>query len=156
MTAYDSFIEKYSEHFNINANWARAIIMTESGGNPYTLRYESSYNYLYETEKCAKLAKVTLATEIATQRISWGLAQVMGALAREQGYTGSLAQLTDPDLNISHLFIRLDYLNRLAHGNKDSIFAGYNGGPGSLRKVNNLYLNQKYVDTVNSFLEKLV
>lgn len=156
ISVWENLIQKYAQKFNIDQNWVKAIISTESDWNQYALRYESSYQYVFEIEKCAKRARVTLATELATQRISWGLGQIMGSLAREQGHTTSLSELCDPETNIVHLCTRLSYLKLHAGGIESSIFAGYNGGLGALRKVNNLYLNQKYVDTVNSHLDKLL
>lgn len=156
-TSYDTLIQTYAAINGIDPAWAKAIIATESNFDPFALRYESSYNFLYQTEKCAKAAKVSLSTEIATQKISWGLAQVMGALAREQGFTGGMAELTDPELNIRHLFIRLRHLKSgLATLSPDVIFAGYNGGPGMMRKIHGVFQNQKYVDTVNLNLNKLL
>jgi soluble lytic murein transglycosylase-like protein len=148
-------IDKKAEQYDLDWTWMSAIVSTESGWNPYAMRYEPSYAWFYKTEECAKLAKVTLATEIATQKMSWGLAQIMGALAREQGHHGALSELTIPEINIDQLALRLKYLRGLT-SESDAVFAAYNGGPGALKKIDGAYVNQKYVDTVNSFREKLL
>lgn len=146
------FIKKYSSLYQVEPDWIKAIILTESSGNPYAIRYEGSYPYLFEVESSAKKANVTLATEIASQKISWGLGQIMGALAREQGHKTSIVELVTPEINIKHICIRLEYLKKLAK-ETDDIFAGYNGGPGSMRLgFDHKYPNQVYVDKIHKNL----
>jgi hypothetical protein len=101
------FIHKHCDAYGINPAWVRAIITQESSWNPCAIRYESSYQWLFEVEKCANLAQVTLATELVTQKMSWGLGQIMGALAREQGLAGQIPLLLTPEINIKHMCKRL-------------------------------------------------
>lgn len=146
-------IEKYASIYQIDIEWIQAIILTESSGDTYAMRYEGSYPYLFNAEACAKKANVSLATEIATQKISWGLGQVMGALAREQGHTRAMGELLIPDVNIKHMCIRLQTLKRRSEI-ADDVFAGYNGGPGAMRLIaEHKYANQHYVDKVNKNLK---
>jgi hypothetical protein len=39
--------------------------------------------------------------------------------------------------------------------NQDDVIAMYNGGPGALEKLNGIYKNQGYVDSVNNHLKSL-
>lgn len=63
-----------------------AIVEQESAWNPYAMRYEPGYRWLWPSPEALDAPRgVSKETEIAQQRISWGLMQVMGAVAREHG-----------------------------------------------------------------------
>jgi len=145
----DAQIKNIATHFNLDWKWLEAIIAHESSWNSFAMRYEKDYPYLYQVDVCAKLSGMSIDTEVVTQKMSWGLAQIMGALAREHGFHGPLSQLTDPATNILHLGIRLSYLVRL-NPSKDAVFAMYNGGPGVKKLPDGKYANQAYVDAVNA------
>jgi soluble lytic murein transglycosylase-like protein len=69
-----------------------AVVEQESGWDPYSMRYESSF--------CARyVAPLGLSpTEEIARSISWGLMQVMGQVAREHGFTGKfLSALCAPE-----------------------------------------------------------
>lgn len=152
-TQVDFILSQLCSTYRVEPTWVKAIIEVESAWNPYAIRYEPQYPYHFETSKCAKRARVTLATELATQRMSWGLGQVMGALAREQGHQGSMAELTQPELNLKHMCIRLKDLNQRA-ASPAEVFAAYNGGPGAMKRLESgLFLNQTYVDKVKGALK---
>lgn len=152
---FESLILYASNEYGIDPKWFQAIISQESNWDICALRYESGYQWLYDTEECAKRSKVTLATEIACQKMSWGLGQIMGALAREQGLMGSLVMMIQPEINIEHMGIRLKHLKNLSQEPSD-VFAMYNGGPSARRKNNGVYLNQSYVDKVMEKLSSLL
>lgn len=150
----EAIIQKTCKTYQVDPNWLKAIVSTESSWNQYAIRYETSYQFLYQPERFAKLACVTLATEIATQKMSWGLGQLMGGLAREQGHTGMLSELIKPEVNIKHMCIRIDHLKKISQEPQD-VFSMYNGGPGAIHKSNGVYLNQAYVERVMGYLGKL-
>lgn len=150
----ESIIQKTCKTYQVDPNWLKAIISTESSWNQYSIRYEVNYQFLYQPERFAKLAMVTLSTEIATQKMSWGLGQLMGGLAREQGHTSMLSELIKPEVNIKHMCIRIDHLKKISEVPQD-VFACYNGGPGAIHKANGVYLNQAYVERVMGYLGKL-
>jgi soluble lytic murein transglycosylase-like protein len=137
--------------YRIDPFWVKAIISTESQWNRYALRYEPEYNYLYNPKKYIG-PNISYSTELCCQRISWGLGQIMGALAREQGHEGVMSTLLDPPINIRHICIRLDTLKKYS-AESDFIFAGYNAGPGGMHKIDGHFFNQKYVDTINQYLK---
>jgi hypothetical protein len=148
------FIESSASRYGIDPSWIAAIITQESQWKIQALRYESSYPYVYEVVNFAKLVKVSLATELCTQKISWGLGQVMGALAREQGFKGPMPDLLHPDVNIDQMGIRLKYLKKVSDKSTD-VFSMYNAGPLVLKQiVNGVYPNQLYVNNVTSYLKK--
>jgi len=138
---------------SIEPAWVRAIVSVESSWEPLAVRFEPGYQWVYEIVKSAKLAQVSLDTESATQKMSWGLGQIMGALAREQGLTGPLPKLLTPEVNLEHICIRIKHLKNISN-QKDDIFAAYNGGVAAMKKIEGKYRNQKYVDNVNTFLTK--
>lgn len=150
----EKILVKACSLYQIDPSWGKAIVTAESQWNPYAVRYESSYSYLFEPMEYAKSGLISLSTEIATQKMSWGLGQVMGALAREQGHTGVMAELVDPELNLKHMCIRLAELKNRSN-DAEHVFAGYNGGPGAMRKLETgRFSNQKYVDRVLEYLRK--
>jgi len=72
-----------------------------------------------QTEKLSKFGGVvisdgvTILTELLGQQTSWGLLQIMGAVARERGFKGWLTELCDPTVNLEwgcrHLRWMLDH-----------------------------------------------
>jgi soluble lytic murein transglycosylase-like protein len=68
-----------------------AVVEQESSWDPNSIRYEPEFRTRYVSPLGLP------ATEEVARSISWGLMQVMGQVAREQGFTGkSLAALCDP------------------------------------------------------------
>lgn len=149
----EDIIVNHCFRFSFDPKWVKAIIQQESQGNTYALRYEPQYAYLYQVKIFAQHALISLATEETSQKMSWGLGQVMGAVAREQGHAGFMGELFQPELNVKHICIRLKNLKHWSL-EKDDLFSMYNGGPGTLNhKVNGKYPNQAYVDSVNGYLQ---
>jgi len=124
-----------------------AIAIVESGGETQAVRYEPKYKWLVNPAK-VKPANCTKETEIVLQKTSWGLLQVMGAVAREYGFQGWLTELLNPARNlyygIVHL-ITLEERGQTALGDKynlDALISDYNDG--TWRRMNNL----EYVEKV--------
>jgi hypothetical protein len=151
-------IEKLAQRvcaiYGVDAFWVLAIILQESGANRYQIRYEPNYKYLFHPETFANILKISTATEVESQKISWGLGQIMGALAREQGHQGLMAELIDPETNIHHMCRFIRTIKKDAP-DTDAVFAMYNGGKGALIRKTSKYPNQKYVDSVNRRLKQL-
>lgn len=144
-----------------------AIIAQESAGNRWAWRQERGYRYLWNVRrdeafrgvlKKEARSKVPPAwfhappgasrtTEWAGQQSSFGLMQVMGAVAREYGYAGPfLTGLCDPEVGVKygvHHLVRL----RSVVGDGDDLLACYNGGAGARGG------NRGYVAKVQAFLE---
>jgi hypothetical protein len=150
----EGLIEEVAKEYDLDPNWISAIITKESGWNIFAVRYEPNYPYLYRPEKFVG-PLISPATEMATQKMSFGLGQVMGAVYREQQGKGFIAELFIPEINIKHMAIKLAELKRRV-GVAEYVFAGYNGGPGAMQKLaSGLFRNQRYVTDVLGYLDKL-
>lgn len=117
----------------------QAICQVESSLNPWAMRFEPNYRWFVGNVDALS------ATERNGQQISWGVCQIMGAVAREHGFTGWFPKLCDPatglTYGIKHLkgfFVR--------YGNWPDVIASYNAG--SPVKVDGQYQNRHYVDAV--------
>lgn len=138
----------------VDAFLVASIIQKETEGDQYACRYEDHYKWLYKPEFFAKKNRISLATETMMQKTSFGLMQVMGAVAREDGYDRELVELAvRPELaleiSVKHLknFIR-------KYGNIEDAVAAYNAG--SVRKnIDGSYVNRDYVDQVMSYYREL-
>lgn len=151
---FDEIIQKKANSYGIDPLWVKAIVAQESAFNPYALRYEERYQYLYKVPIFAHKLGISEDTEMTTQKMSFGLGQVMLALAREQGFDGHAGELFQPEINIEHVCKRLQYLKARNFFAPDDVFAGYNGGPGAMIKTaGNIYRNQDYVDSVKRHLK---
>ena len=92
-----------------------AICRVESGLNRWAYRHEPAYPYLWDCAKNAPFptttatagrrspppgfsapAGISVLSEWIGQQSSWGLMQVMGAVAREAGFRGHFPQLCFP------------------------------------------------------------
>jgi soluble lytic murein transglycosylase-like protein len=77
-----------------------AVIEQESAWNPWALRYEPAFYARYVAPLCA--GNALTPTEAQARAFSWGLMQVMGQVARENGFAGRyLAELCDPAAGIA-------------------------------------------------------
>lgn len=145
-----------------------AQVTVESGGNQYAHNPEPKYHYMWDVRLRRPFRPLTpaeIASEIPPddfyailptvprdaewqdQQASWGLMQVMGAVAREMGFRGPfLTQLVEPVLNLDFGCRKLAGELKWAHGNVPQALAAYNGG----RRGNETppYRNQEYADKV--------
>lgn len=141
-------IEDVAKEHNIDADLLAAFVSVESSNNKYAYRFEPEYQWLLDVIKHAKLNGITADSEKTLQMSSFGLCQVMGAVARELGLTGSIFQLLDEKTNLTYC---AKLLNK--HFKKynllDDVIASYNAGSPK-KGTNGRYRNQSYVDKVNS------
>lgn len=124
-----------------------AIVAKESSFRPDAIRREPAYRWVWDTpgKKAFRRLTATEATSVdppadfkglngddpylewVGQRTSWGLCQVMGAVARELGFAGAdFEYLFDVDRNLSlgsRLFARL-----LARYPVEDAVSAYNAG----------------------------
>ncbi len=68
-----------------------AIVEQESNWNPWAIRYEPAFYVHYVMPQ-----RGLSATEAYARAFSWGLMQIMGEVAREEGFHGDLPSLCDP------------------------------------------------------------
>lgn len=130
-----------------------AIAMAETGGDGYKCRYEPAYKYLFNVKEFSSDLGITLATEEMHQKTSWGLCQVMGANARENGFDDHLQKLSDPVLGLKYSCL---YIKKLVskYTTQDDIISAYNAGS-VIKDTNGSYKNQYYVSKVAGFLKDL-
>lgn len=125
-----------------------AVVTVESGGDPSAWKPEPVYRYFWNVQTRKPFRMVTqaeLASETApkdfptlagsreqewwAQQASWGLMQVMGAVAREQGYDGPyLPALGRPDIGVEFGCRVLAGHLTWAAGALEKALMAYNGG----------------------------
>lgn len=129
------------------------LLYVESRFDPWAVRYEPHYRWLYKPDEFAKRHAVSKATEVTLQKTSFGLGQVMGAVAREYGFDQPyLTALCEPATNLHYVGRHLNkWLAR--YGTIEKALAAYNGGPGAVRESG--LVNERYVNEVMSAAEEL-
>ena len=150
-----SLITSISNHYNIDKVLILAMCDVESAytWNPWIVKDEPGWTRFLDIQSYARAIHITIATEAALQRMSWGLMQVMGTVARELGHSTMLTELCKPevvvDLGCKKMRKLLDY-----YGNREDAISAYNQG-GTKKSVTGAYLNQGYVDSVLSRMGKI-
>jgi soluble lytic murein transglycosylase-like protein len=130
-----------------------AIIVVESNCNPWAIRFEPGWRWFKTPENYARMVGSSLETERMAQATSFGLCQVMGAVAREHGFHGWLTELCEPKLGIRFGCLHLNRFISI-HGNLADAVSSYNQG--SPRKsTDGKYANQIYVDRVFQVFDSL-
>lgn len=152
----------------------RALVTVESGGNPWAERYEPAFRYFWDlrhgkpfrrpdTSELASLEAPGDFWPLAgapeqewhNQRTSFGLGQVMGAVARELGFRGPyLSELFDPEINLSYTALKLQVELKWAGGNYRSALASYNGGR-QMNQPGAPLRNEKYVVKVETAMRSI-
>lgn len=138
-TVLRALVAQHPDRGSLPITLILAICMAESSFRTYAIRYEPQYRWLYGEP-------TTLAIpELLGQKHSWGLMQVMGAVAREYGHTGPFTDLWDPPVGLRYGLLHLRRL-RDRYPEWTDVIAAYNAG--SPRKQQNRYVNQPYVHKV--------
>jgi len=133
----------------LDPTMVRAICQVESDWNPWAARHEPAWKWLWYPRENADQLHLTQPTEQVCQMTSWGLMQIMGAVARERGFTGHLTALCKPEVGLEYGCRQLVWLRTFA-GDDADLIAAYNGGRGSMKKLpSGMYPNQRYVDKVH-------
>ena len=128
------------------------VIATESGGDPWAVRFEALFRAHYVPDNCQTFG-ASHETERTTRACSWGLMQIMGQVAREHGFKGEfLSELCAPatgmEYGCRHLArFRDRYLVGLGWS---GVAAAYNAGTPHKNETGK-FLNQLYVDKVMKF-----
>lgn len=146
-----SLIEEAAKTAGLDVALVGAIVRVESNGDPYAWRPEPRYRYLWDVRLNRPFRSLT-SDEIAAaaappdfptlsesqneewtgQRSSWGLMQVIGAVAREEGFSGKyFTELMDP---AAALTVGCRHLRPLVQwagpNNLTKAAAAYNAGKG--------------------------
>jgi len=90
--------QKAAEH-GLDPALVCAVCEQESGWNPWATRYEPEFMRRYVGPLYTKGGMT--ATEAYTRSMSWGLMQIMGQVAREEGYDSLyIAELSEPAIGL--------------------------------------------------------
>jgi soluble lytic murein transglycosylase-like protein len=122
---YDTLIQKYAAQNNLEPSLVKAVIQTESGGNPRSVSGAGAM----------------------------GLMQLMPANVKEAGISDPF----DPEQNIAAGTKQLSGLMSQYHGDLDLALAGYNAGPGNVRKYGGVppfAETQHYIQRVRAAMAK--
>jgi len=127
-----------------------AIVQAESAGETLAVRFEPHYKYTVDIDKHARENSISKETELVLQKTSFGLAQVMGGVARELGHQKSLLELLQPEIGLKYGCLQLKRIAK-RYSERSDIIASYNAGS-PIKNMTGQYKNQQYVDKVTSYL----
>lgn len=153
-----------------------AIVEVESGGEPWAWNPEPRYRYLWDVVRWRPFRALS-AEEVRSaappadfsalagdrdqewwgQRASWGLMQVMGAVARERGFRGPwlpaiLEARTNLELGCKHLaWLRRQFFDDYGWG---GVINAYNAG-GPYRSEDGRWSSHAYVARVQAAWARL-
>lgn len=139
--------EKLALQFDLDPLLVQAIVRVESAGNPYAVRFERDWKYLYNPEVYAKALGITGGTEVILQMMSFGPMQIMGSVARELGFVEPLIKLCEPHNGIYYGCRKLKQFSLKYPTALESVVASYNAGS-PRRTTHGTFVNQSYVDKV--------
>lgn len=170
-----SSLQIVTDTIGLPLNLAAAVIIQESSGNTWAYNPEPKWRYMWNVATGAPFRKLT-HDEIADenppkdfpapvgvlqdaewwgQQASWGLMQVMGAVAREHGLKERfLTILCDPSRGVRHGCLYLANCMRRYPGDVEDAIAAYNAG-GVRKNIHGQYDNQSYVDSVMGYYGRL-
>jgi hypothetical protein len=151
-TPYRQEIDTVAREFGLDADTLAAQVLVESAGVPWAWNPEPRYHALWHVRTDRPFRAITpeearsetpppdfLALagdpdqEWWAQQASWGLLQIMGAVAREHGFRGPyLTALCDPVVNLRLGGAHLRKLLTRYGGDLARALCAYNGGPGSV------------------------
>lgn len=135
----------------LEADLIEAQVLVESSGRPWPWNPEPRYRYLWNVATGKPFRALTAEEQTSEipppdfpmptgvdrdaewwgQQASWGLMQIMGALARERGWKGAdFPELCRVDLNLQIGCSIMADLFRWAKGDRVQALAAYNGGRG--------------------------
>lgn len=152
---YESEILTCANAYKIDPFLIAAIIMAESAGTGWTwaTRFEGHYSYVVTPGSYAKKLGISADTERIHQKMSWGLMQVMGGVARELGFLGYMPMLCQAEIGLRYGCKKLAICMKRFPEDDDAISAYNRGSPEQL--TNGDYVNQAYVDKVKKYFREL-
>jgi hypothetical protein len=106
------------------------IIERESNWDEWSIRFEPGFLAKYVNP--LYLAGKFTATEAYARSFSWGLMQLMGEDARENGFQGPLPQLCDPATGIEYGCREFGKIFKATNGDINSALERWNGGSNPL------------------------
>lgn len=140
---YDSLRDLVKQHAQLNGvdtALACAVVEQESGWDTWAMRYEPAFFLKYVA------SQVNLSdTERQARSTSWGLFQVMGQVAREQGFKPKfLSSLCDPELGVPVGIKKLKSCLDACGGDQAKALLRWNGGGNAEYPMQVLARKEKY------------
>jgi len=118
-----------------------AVATLESSWNPWAVRYEPAFLTKY-IQPLLNNGTVKTMTEATMRSSSFGLMQILGQVARENGFTGQfLTELCDPDVGMDFGCRKLAKCVQNHPNDQRGALLAYNGGG-----------NPQYADLVLQYL----
>lgn len=157
---YD-LIRKIAVTHTMELRLLAAVVQTESAGNTYAARYEPHYKYIFRVSEFANLCHCTPETMLFMQKTSWGLCQVMGAVAYEHDLHKEYVwhrrwptALTNPAIGLKYGCLHLKLKYEKYGPDPKKVYAAYNAGSPRY-KANGNFVNQASVDRFFRFYSEL-
>ena len=148
----ENLATEIAKEHNLEARLVFAVIQVESNWNTYAFRYEPNFRWLWNVEEAAKKNHVTVDSMVFAQKTSFGLLQVMGAVAyehelmnEENPHERLPTVLCNPWHGIVYGCRHLQLKSDLYGPDPELIYAAYNAGS-PRRKNNGKLINQASVD----------
>jgi hypothetical protein len=171
MTVDLLLLQRIAQARAVEPRLLQAVMLQESGGKPFAYRPEPHFRYFVDCRTGRPFREVSpdeLASKIAPpdfptlagcreqewwgQQASWGPLQVMGAVAREQGFRGPyLVELCDPETNLTIGAQLLHEALAWANGDESVALGSYNAGRGGARSE----AGQRYARSVLTLRARL-
>jgi soluble lytic murein transglycosylase-like protein len=171
---YREMIRSAGHAHSIDPKLLEAMVLKESNGNPWAWNPEPHYRYLWNVKTRAPFRPLTpeeVKSEVPpkdfpclagdrdqewwAQQASWGLLQLMGAVARERGFRGNyIPEICDPALNLDLGAKHLKSALQWAQGDVRIALAGYNAGRGG-GAAQALLRADGYPDAVLQFYQQI-
>lgn len=145
---YSQLIETTATRYGVDPRLVTAVVTHESSGNPWAWNPEPQYRYFWDVKTnkpFRQLGHEEIVAEVPPgdfpflagdrdqewwgQSASWGLMQVMGAVARELQFRGPyLTQLADPVTGLGYGVKHLKNQLTWAAGDIAKALSAYNAG----------------------------
>jgi soluble lytic murein transglycosylase-like protein len=148
-----SIIMAASAEYKLDHKIVAAVVWQESSGNKWAYRYEPAFFEKYLAAKDLTHAKdrgITSDSERRLRAFSFGLMQIMGQTARENGFSGFLPELFDTKTNINLGCKILSDNLKMFDGDLKKALSAYNSGAGFVRRNGATLYADKVLAHVNN------
>lgn len=125
---------KYARMYDIEPAVIFALIEIESSWDTFAARTEPGWKYWFNVKYWARRRRITSNTERALQRMSLGLCQVMGTVAREIGLELQITVLVDPEFGCRYGCKKLRQLLNKYSNDLPRALSAYNTGRPNTRR----------------------
>lgn len=148
MSNFDELIKSKAQLYRLDWLLIKAVCIKESNMDNWASRYEPMFKHTLDSMLYARANNISRDTEFIQQKTSWGLMQVMGAVARECGHKDKLTKLLIPEVGLDIGCKKLSILIK-KHADLRTALAAYNAGSG------NVFAGMGYANSVLEIYDKL-